>query len=49
MSLKLDLLAVVFLVGLDPSTQAHDIYSHLRDRFGAVVAMRRIVDRRLTG
>ena len=34
MSLKLDLLAVVFLVGLDPPTQAHDIYSHLKDWWG---------------
>ena len=35
MSLKLDLLAVGFLVGLDPPTQAHDIYSHLNDANGA--------------
>jgi hypothetical protein len=34
MSLKRDLLAVILLVGLEPPTQAHDIYSHLRDRLG---------------
>jgi|EndMetStandDraft_8_1072994.scaffolds.fasta_scaffold1682694_1 hypothetical protein len=49
MSLKRDLLAVILLVGLEPPTEAHDIYSHLIDGLGAVVAMRRIVDRRLTG
>jgi hypothetical protein len=34
MSLKLDLLAVLLLVGLEPPTQAHDIYSHLTDSNG---------------
>ena len=34
MSLKLELFAALLLVGLEPPTQAHDIYSHLRDRLG---------------
>jgi hypothetical protein len=34
MSLKLELFAVLLLVSLEPPTQAHDIYSHLRDRLG---------------
>jgi hypothetical protein len=34
MSLKLDLFAVVLQVGLGSATEAHDIYSHLRDRWG---------------
>jgi hypothetical protein len=34
MSLKLDLLAILLLVGLEPPTQAHDIYSHLTDSSG---------------
>jgi hypothetical protein len=37
MSLKLDLFAVVLLVGLGPATEAHDIYSHLNDSRGALV------------
>ena len=34
MSLKLNLLAVVFVVGFEPPTEAHDIYSHLKDGWG---------------
>ena len=34
MSLKLDLCAAILLVGFGPPTQADDIYSHLKDRWG---------------
>ena len=34
MSLKLDLLAVLFLVGFEPAIEAHDIYSQLSDSRG---------------
>jgi hypothetical protein len=34
MSLKLGLLAVLLFVGFEPPTDAHDIYSPLRDRAG---------------
>ena len=34
MSLKLDLLAILFLVGFEPAIEAHDIYSQLRDSQG---------------
>jgi hypothetical protein len=41
MSLKLELLTAIALLSLEPPTDAHDIYSHLKDRWGTVVAMRR--------
>jgi hypothetical protein len=31
MSLKLDLFAAILLVGFEPPSEAHDIYSHLKD------------------
>jgi hypothetical protein len=34
MSLKLDFLVAILLVSFEPSTEAHDIYSHLKDRLG---------------
>jgi len=34
MSLKLGLFAVLLFVGFEPTTEAHDIYSPLRDRAG---------------
>ena len=34
MSLKLDLCAAIFLISFEPPAQAHDIYSHLKDRLG---------------
>jgi hypothetical protein len=34
MSLKLDLCAAILLISFEPPTQAHDIYSPLRDRWG---------------
>jgi hypothetical protein len=34
MSLKLNLFAVLLLIGYEPPTQAHDIYSQLKDRWG---------------
>lgn len=34
MSLKLDLCAAILLVGFDPPTEAHDVYPHLKDRWG---------------
>ena len=34
MSLKLDFLVGILLVGFEPSTEAHDIYSHLKDGWG---------------
>ena len=34
MSLKLDLFTVIALLSFEPSTEAHDIYSHLKDRLG---------------
>jgi hypothetical protein len=34
MSLKLDLLTAIALLSFEPPTEAHDIYSHLRDRLG---------------
>ena len=34
MSLKLGLFAVLLFVGFEPPTEAHDIYSPLRDRAG---------------
>ena len=49
MSLKLELLTAIALLSFEPPTDAHDIYSHLKDRWGTVVAMRRIVDPCPTG
>src|SRR5918993_1495632 len=34
MSLKLNLGAAIFLIGFEIPAQAHDIYSHLKDRLG---------------
>ena len=34
MSLKLDLCAAIFLISFEPPAEAHDIYSHLKDRWG---------------
>jgi hypothetical protein len=34
MSLKLDLLTAIALLSFEPPTDAHDIYSHLKDRWG---------------
>jgi hypothetical protein len=34
MSLKLDPLAAFCLLSFEPSTEAHDIYLHLKDRWG---------------
>jgi hypothetical protein len=34
MSLKLDLFAAILLLAFDPPAEAHDIYSHLKDRWG---------------
>ena len=34
MSLKLELLAAICLISFDPPTEAHDIYSPLKDRWG---------------
>jgi hypothetical protein len=34
MSLKLDLCAAIFLISFEPPAEAHDIYSHLKDRLG---------------
>ena len=34
MSLKLDALVAILLLGFEPPTDAHDIYSHLKDRSG---------------
>ena len=34
MSLKLELLAAICLISFEPSTEAHDIYSPLKDRWG---------------
>jgi len=34
MSLKLDLLAAILLLGFEPPADAHDIYSPLRDKSG---------------
>ena len=34
MSLKLELLAAIALISFEPATEAHDIYSPLKDRWG---------------
>jgi hypothetical protein len=34
MSLKLDLCAAIVLISFEPPAEAHDIYSHLKDRLG---------------
>ena len=34
MSLKLELLAAICLISFEPPTEAHDIYSPLKDRWG---------------
>jgi hypothetical protein len=34
MSLKLELLAAICLISFEPPTEAHDIYTHLKDRWG---------------
>ncbi|MET0528228.1 MAG: hypothetical protein ABW003_07780 [Microvirga sp.] len=34
MSLKLGLFAILLFVGYEPTTEAHDIYSPLKDRWG---------------
>ena len=34
MSLKLELLTAIALLSFEPPTDAHDIYSHLKDRLG---------------
>ena len=34
MSLKLELLTAIALLSFEPPTDAHDIYSHLKDRWG---------------
>ena len=34
MSLKLDVFATILLIGFEQPTDAHDIYSHLKDRWG---------------
>ena len=43
MSLKLGLFAVLLFVGYEPPTEAHDIYSHLKDSGERVAAMTGIV------
>ena len=35
MSLKLELFVTILLVSFEPPTEAHDIYSHLKDRWGS--------------
>ena len=37
MSLKLDLFTAIALLGFEPPTEAHDIYSPLRDRAGELL------------
>ena len=34
MSLKLDLCAAILFISFEPPAEAHDIYSHLKDRWG---------------